>query len=97
MEIHRVEFVDAHKVTFQSRHNNPLETPELLEIDHVYCKNKTLCVIESCNLSDCENLSQALDPGIATRKTSDATRLLIETNFHKLFFIHSILSIIRHL
>ena len=59
MEIHRVEFQDARKITFQSQHNNT--QPEVFEIDHAYCHNRTLCVIESCNLTSCIKMNQALD------------------------------------
>ena len=94
MEIHRVEFQDARKITFQSQHNNTV--PEVFEIDHAYCHNRTLCVIESCNLTSCKLMTQALDPRRAVKSSGSNPRTLT-TNFYLAFVAVLLLSVINTL
>ena len=61
MEIHRVEFRDAEKVTFKSIDEKEAGAPEIFEIDHANCNGGTLCDIDSCNQSKCTTLTQLLD------------------------------------
>ena len=65
LEIHRVEFRDAKKVTFKSIDKNEIGAPQIYEIDHTNCTGGALCDIDSCNLSTCTALTQLLDPGKA--------------------------------
>jgi len=62
LEIHRVEFRDARKVTFNSDNEKEVGAPEIFEIDHANCTGGTLCDIDSCNSSGCTTLTQVLDP-----------------------------------
>jgi hypothetical protein len=94
MEIHRVEFQDARKITFQSQHNNT--APEVFEIDHAYCHDRTLCVIESCNLTSCKLMTQALDPRRAM-KSSSSNPSPLPTNFYLAFVAVLLLSVINTL
>ena len=94
MEIHRVEFRDARKITFQSQHNNT--QPEVFEIDHAYCQNRTLCVIESCNLTSCKLMTQALDPRRAV-KSSRSNPRIVTTNLYLAFVAVLLLSVINNL
>ena len=94
MEIHRVEFQDARKITFQSQHNNT--QPEVFEIDHAYCQNGTLCVIESCNLTSCKLMTQALDPRRAMKSSRSNPRTLT-TNFYLAFVVLLLLSVLNTL
>ena len=92
MEIHRVEFQDARKITFQSQHNNT--QPEVFEIDHAYCQNRTLCVIESCNLASCKRMTQALDPEHKAQSSRSNPRTLA-TNLCLTFVAVLLLSVIN--
>ena len=94
MEIHRVEFQDARKITFQSQHNNT--QPEVFEIDHAYCHNRTLCVIESCNLTSCKLMTQALDPRRAVKSSGSNLRTLT-INFNLALVAVLLLSVINTL
>ena len=62
LEIHRTNFSGANKIQFHSDKMPCKNLLQVIDIDHVYCHNGSVCEIKICCMSECKESKQEFDP-----------------------------------